>query len=275
MAKDVWNKAKLERFLKEGRGSGRFENYKPWLTLHDVSTKGRTSRLYSHKLKRMVNLFSDLQTYCFHLLEFDEQVVDIREQYPLLGLEVNSIELDAELTKKLFSDKHELQHVLTTTFLITKEINREEREIALYVKYAKDLEKKSVLQRAEIMRRYFQQLNIEFYFVTEHELNIKKAKTIASIMKMYEIEHDYPTLSYYVSMIRNELARQLYQEQEPLKAIFKRIDSQYALQTGSTSVIFKHLLARKEIVMADIAQLDFAKSVDELNIQFINGVGSE
>lgn len=275
MAKDVWNKAKLERFLKEGRGSGRFENYKPWLTLHDVSTKGRTSRLYSHKLQRMVNLFSDLQTACFHLLEFDDQVVDIREQYPLLGLEANSIELDAELIKKLHSEKHDLQHVLTTTFLINKVINGEEREVALFVKYAKDLEKKSVLQRAEIMRRYFHQMSIEFYFVTEHELDIKKAKEIASIMKMYEIEHDYPTLSSYVTMIRIELARQLQREQEPLRTIFKRIDSQYALLTGSTAVIFKHLLARKEIVMADIAQLDFAKSVDQLNIQFINGVDTK
>lgn len=272
MSKDVWNKAKLERYLHEGRGSGRLENYKSWLTIHDISTKGRATRLFSHKLQRMVNLFSDLQTYCFNMLEFDDAVLDIREQYPLLGLEVNAIKLDTELSNKIFSAKHEIPQILTTTFLINKVVGGREKEIALYVKYTKDLEKKAIIRRAEILRRYFQQLNIDFYVVSENDINQHTAKTIASILKTYDLEVDYPTLSTYLPMVKNELAGLLHMKQEPLKVAFKRIDTQYALQTGSTAVIFKHLLARKEIAMADLSELDLGKSMEELGVYFLNGV---
>jgi len=42
-----WTEAKLKRFLAEGRGQGERENYRPWLTVMDIPSRGRASRVFS------------------------------------------------------------------------------------------------------------------------------------------------------------------------------------------------------------------------------------
>ncbi len=39
-----WTKAKLKRYVKEGRGQGSGKHYKPWNTIRDYPSKGRVSR---------------------------------------------------------------------------------------------------------------------------------------------------------------------------------------------------------------------------------------
>ena len=48
-----WSKQKLERYLREGRGKGDFEFYKPWLTVQDFQSSGRASRILGKKTKRV------------------------------------------------------------------------------------------------------------------------------------------------------------------------------------------------------------------------------
>lgn len=74
---------KLARFLKEGRGQGHGKDYRPWLTVQDVSSLGRSSRIHSCKTDREHHLLSDLETALFLLLDWSGVVTDIREQFPL------------------------------------------------------------------------------------------------------------------------------------------------------------------------------------------------
>jgi len=37
--------SKIEKWIQEGRGSGRGPEYIPWLTIQNVSSKGRSTRL--------------------------------------------------------------------------------------------------------------------------------------------------------------------------------------------------------------------------------------
>ncbi|MFZ3590228.1 hypothetical protein ACOI1C_13400 [Bacillus sp. DJP31] len=75
---------KIEKFKKEARGEGELGDYKPWITVRDLSSDGRSSREFGVKAKREIHLLSDLERYFFYITEWDDRVVDIREQFPIL-----------------------------------------------------------------------------------------------------------------------------------------------------------------------------------------------
>lgn len=72
-----------KRWIKEGRGQGYLKDYKPWITIRDVSSKGRSHRVFGHTTKRTHHLLSDLQLAIFLLLDWNPLITDIREQFPL------------------------------------------------------------------------------------------------------------------------------------------------------------------------------------------------
>lgn len=51
----------IDKFIKEGRGQGQFENYKPWLTIQDVPSLGRVTRLKGLTTNRQHEFLSDLE----------------------------------------------------------------------------------------------------------------------------------------------------------------------------------------------------------------------
>ena len=78
-----FDEAKITRFLKEGRGKGRGAEYQPWLTIQDVPSSGREHRVFSRKTGRIHHLLSDHEWRLFLHLEWCDEVLDIREQFPL------------------------------------------------------------------------------------------------------------------------------------------------------------------------------------------------
>lgn len=79
--------SKIEKWIQDGRGSGIGADYKPWLKIQDVSSKGRSTRLKGIKTNRQHEFLSDLERNYFYLTEYSDVVIDIREQFPLLPLE--------------------------------------------------------------------------------------------------------------------------------------------------------------------------------------------
>ncbi|AAT59890.1 possible transposase [[Bacillus thuringiensis] serovar konkukian str. 97-27] len=81
--KNDWTEKKIEKYIKEGRGEGEFNNYKPWLTIQNISSTGNSSRLKGWKTNRRHELLSDLERNYFFIMEWIEDIIDIREQFPL------------------------------------------------------------------------------------------------------------------------------------------------------------------------------------------------
>lgn len=71
--------SKIEKWIKEGRGTGIGSEYKPWLNIQDVASMGRSTCLKGIKTNRQHEFLSDLERNYFY--------IDIREQFPLLPLE--------------------------------------------------------------------------------------------------------------------------------------------------------------------------------------------
>ena len=53
------NQAQIDRRLKEGRGQGTGSSYKPFIYTYDVSSLGRSHRLFGRKCARMHHLLSE------------------------------------------------------------------------------------------------------------------------------------------------------------------------------------------------------------------------
>ena len=58
MANYVQNIRKYQKWIKEGRGQGRNEDYKPWLHVREVPSHGLSVRMPSLKAGRVLQLFS-------------------------------------------------------------------------------------------------------------------------------------------------------------------------------------------------------------------------
>lgn len=78
------SEAKIQRWLAEGRGLGERESYKPWFTVADVPSRGKSTRVCGEERfgHRNMHFLSSNEWYAALHLWFDETCVDIKEQYP-------------------------------------------------------------------------------------------------------------------------------------------------------------------------------------------------
>lgn len=126
------NELSNEKKLKQGRGAGSGESYKPWLHIQDVASRGLSTRIKGMKTNRVHHLLSRLELYCFYNFDWSEQVIDIREQYPLDQEETLAI-------AKMLNIKHPRVPrtrdwvVMTTDFLVTVDEYSKRRDIAVSV----------------------------------------------------------------------------------------------------------------------------------------------
>ena len=249
-----WNENKLQRFLKEGRGKGISKDYLPWLTVQDVPSQGRISRVFSHKSQRIHHLFSDMETRVFYLFLWEDAVCDIREHYPLLNMEdVISDKKCIDFGK--FVDKETgTPYVLTTTFLITlKGEDGKEYYIARSVKLAEKLEQKYIIERYEVERRYWDSKGVDWGIITQKDINIIKAKNIEWV---YQSILDCEIESSAKSELSEKLLNDLLNKDDVVRKITASFDLEQKLQPGTGLFLFKNLIASKMI------SLDMEKEVN-------------
>lgn len=131
--KRITTKEKIEKNIKKGIGQEVGENYIPWIKIQDVASTGRATRLRGIKTNRQHEFLSDMERDYFYLFEYSDCVIDIREQFPLLPIELAEKILE-EIGVNHPSIKGEDNVVMTTDFFITVEINGEQRYIARTIK---------------------------------------------------------------------------------------------------------------------------------------------
>lgn len=75
-----------ELALSKGVGIGYGENYQPWFRAQDVQSNGNRSVIFGLKTRRKHHFLSSIESDFFYLAEFNDSVVDLREQFPLFPL---------------------------------------------------------------------------------------------------------------------------------------------------------------------------------------------
>lgn len=260
-----WTKAKYKRFLKEKRGQGTGKDYKPWYTIRDVPSEGRSSMTLGWKTGRTHHLLSLGEKHYLYFLDWADDVVDIWEQYPLLDTEdAMAIATEAGISYPI-SNIDQTPHVLTTDFLITKNIDGQVINIARTVKKAEELDDPRVIEKLEIERRYWQKRGIDWGIVTEDDFpqvflaNLYKLRGCYVLDELGIAQDDK---EYYCSIIKTRIATQ----EKTLRQICSEVDSELVLAKGMSFRLITHMIARKEILINMDEEFGISMSATQMTV---------
>lgn len=241
----------IEKLIKEGRGQGRGSDYKPWITIQDVPSLGRVSRIRGIKTNRQHEFLSDLERDYFYFLEYSDNVVDIREQFPLLPLEetqyiATSLGLQHPRIKENNKDI-----VMTTDFLVTlRRPDGSTYDIARTIKPKNNLTNKRVIEKFEIERVYWENQQIDWGIVTDNDMD----KTIAHNILFFHSYYDISCIDSLQNIDNNylldlifEYINRIIDSKKSIRYYSSKFDKDMCLEPGTGLSIFKHLLARKKI----------------------------
>lgn len=125
----------INQRIKDGRGSGEKSTYKPFIYTREVSSLGRSHRVFGQKCRRIHHLLSDLELAVFLVLDWSRSVVDIREQFPLRTDDTVRIAEGLGIIHRTFKAAPQ---VLTSDFLVDFD-DPKRPQVALQAKYSADL----------------------------------------------------------------------------------------------------------------------------------------
>ncbi|CAK7029885.1 TnsA endonuclease C-terminal domain-containing protein [Tissierella sp.] len=270
-----WNENKLRRYLEEGRGQGIGKDYKPWLTIQDFPSMGRVSRIFSNKTQRIHHFFSDNETRMFYLLHWEDAVTDIREHFPLLDTgQVIKDKRGLDLDK--FVDKQTgTPYIFSTTFLITvKDTKNGEFYIARSVKSAIELEKKHIIEKFELERRYWESKGIDWGIVTQKDIPVIKAKNIEWVYSALENSEERGIDNGTKIDLSKEIIFKLMNSSNAVREITAEFDNEFQLEKGTGLYLFKYLIAIKNIKVDMDQKININSPANELilEVEFEGGV---
>ena len=234
----------IDRFQKEGRGEGRLQDYKPWLTVRDVPSHGRSSRDKGWKTGRTHHFLSTLELLYYLTLEWSLTVVDIREQFPLLPIDDTLAIADSLGIKHPTHPKTKQPVVLTTDFYISLQNESGAFEHARTVKYAKDLSDRRILEKLEIERRYWEVRRVDWGIVTEYEIPETLARNVDFLHDAWHLPTRMPESS--ISPVAELLTRLAAQQHRPLNELTAMSDAELNLKGGTSLKVAYYLLASRQ-----------------------------
>lgn len=259
-----------EAMLKEGRGSGAGKEYIPWIKIQDVPSAGRVTRAKGIKTNRQHEFLSDMERDYFYFLEFSDDVVDIREQYPLLPIE-DTLSIAMELGIEHPKDpKTGEAIVMTTDFLITLNKDNKYCELARTIKSKDDLLNKRVLEKFEIERIYWQRKERDWGIVTEEEID----KTIAHNISFIHGYRDISDIDSFAGILPLEVKDLIYEflkrivdDKRTMRTICSEFDDDMMLQSGSGISVFKYLIINRIIEIDIKERIDVNKNIIIKNVR--------
>lgn len=234
----------IDKFCKEGRGEGTLQKYKPWLSVRDVPSHGKSSRDKGWKTGRPHHFLSNLELRYYLTLEWSLLVTDIREQYPLLPIDDTLAIAESLDIKHPAHPKSKEPIVLTTDFSISVQNSNGSVEHARTVKYAKDLSNRRTIEKLEIERRYWEVKGIDWGIVTEHEIPLTLAKNV-------DLFHEAWYLPSYMQVsdifpIAQSLTHLIGSQDQPLNELTTMNDKQLGLKGGTSLKVAYYLLATRQ-----------------------------
>lgn len=104
------------RRIALGDGQGRFQFYTPYLRIQDVPSQAIRSRVYIPRFGRFIHVLSHSELSALLLLEWDDTVIEVREQFPLDPTTTLSICLQEDIRPPMWCGR---RTVMTSDFVVT------------------------------------------------------------------------------------------------------------------------------------------------------------
>ena len=258
---------KIAKWTEAGRGLGEGPAYKPWITIHDLSSKGRATRMHGVTAGREHHFLSDLE-YAFGMqCDWDERVVDMREQYPLDRIETMAIASDIGVRHPLVNGCHP---VMTTDLLLDLEVDGHRSQLAVAIKYVAELEdpKKSVkvIEKLELERRYWRDRGVAWALMTEREIPKHRCETYRTLVRCRDFEGLVaPTRGTWEERAAI-VAAALPAGRGTLAAFCKDVDSAHGWPSGDALAMVWHLAATRSVSFDLDAGLDPRRPLAQLSL---------
>ncbi len=236
---------RIAKFLREGRGQGRLADYKPWLTIHDISSLGLSSRTPGATAARFHHLLSANERKVFLDCDWLECVVDVREQFPLERGETMVIAKDMGVRHP-----HDLgiDVVMTTDLLIDYVGAEGPRRAALSVKYAKELEDERGIEKLEIERRFWRARDVPYYVVTEREISEVRAFNLLQLGERRSMEGlTEPREGYWASVCLRVMDHLEGSHRGSLAEQMARLESASGWREGDGLAAIRHLASNRRV----------------------------
>ncbi|HEY7125342.1 MAG TPA: TnsA endonuclease N-terminal domain-containing protein [Ktedonobacterales bacterium] len=194
--------------------------------------------------RREHELLSDLEYFVFLHLEWSQQIIDIREQFPLPLQETRAIAKTCGFAHPRGRGKDEIAPV-TTDFVITLLTEKGAADQALAVKYAKHLDDNRVVEKLEIERRYWESKNIDWNFMTEHDISETVWRNVEDLHSYRERRFLYPLSDREVSDISIALTQRIVQPNAVLAEVTQVCDNLFHMPPGTSTKVARHLMANR------------------------------
>jgi hypothetical protein len=236
----------LKKWIKEGRGKGEGVQYKPWLTIQDVASRGRCHRIHDLFNGRVHHLLSDLELGIYLIYVWSSPtIIDIMEQYPLLPLE-ETVSIARQLNIPHPKDPiTRYPVVLTSDFFLKIRLNFHHEYCVRTAKYLSDLDDPRTREKLAIERHFWEARNIDWGIVTEQNLSIELVKWIIWAYPYYHTTALRPLNKTMIEKIAALLTRKVLETDAPLRRITRACDDELKLNRGRSLAVVRHLIARR------------------------------
>lgn len=170
MARSFETYEDYKRHLRNKWGQGEGRAYKPWFTTKDVKApEAFRSEIFGLKTGRVHHFLSSKEAQLFYILEHRDDVIDIREQFPLLPLELSQKIARTLGVKHPTVTKTGIPFIMTTDILATVKCGTGKSYLAFCVKPEEKLNDSRVLEKIEIERIWWELLGVPFQVFTGND----------------------------------------------------------------------------------------------------------
>lgn len=258
-----WSERIYYKRLKEGRGKGEYADYRPWVTVQEIPSKGISARILGEKTNRLHHLFSRNEIAFFYILEANDDVLDIREQFPLLDV-LDTVRIAERAGIRHPRDsKSKYPYVSTSDFFIVTRSGYRIRSI----KDSSDLKDVRTLEKQEIERRYWAEYGYDWKIITENEINFQKADNLSWIRKkakyLHETVPEQDILMEALYCFCDEYNNSIF----PINIIASDIEEVFGFEPGTGISVFAKAAADKLI------EVDLGSPLDTTAVRCRKGRG--
>jgi hypothetical protein len=260
----AFDERKYEKWLAEGRGKGLLSDYKPWLTIHDVPSTGLSVRFFGRKTERLHHLLSSGEASACLEFDWDDNVADIREQYPLDRDETRAIAAEMGVRHPRDRDTH-TDIVMTTDFLLDVASQAGTWRIAWAVKPEEELDDPRVVDKLEIERRYWKKRNVRWYLSTEKEHRELRTQNLFWLAELRSLENVLaPHPDYWTDRCRTFLA--VASGHRTLSEVRTDLEDHHGFAQADMVTVIRYLAANKVIGFNPDIKFDIGGPVSQLHI---------
>lgn len=220
--------------MKEGRGMGSGKDYTPYIHATDFPSKGQITRVRGLTDGRIHHLLSREEQDMFLILDYDPEVTEIREQYPLNVWDTERIAAMLHIDYPM-ADNWPV--TMTTDFYYC----RAGAWHAIAVKTENQLGNQRTKDKLKIEEEYWKAKNTPWELRTEKNINRTRAENIRWLIGGESIEKLIPSESRREA-IESAFLDVLADRSFLFRDIIDVFEEDLGLTDGTILQLFKHLV---------------------------------